>query len=148
VASKRVQRRLAGFILAAALVAQVAWGPSPIGRGFGTWASPQPARHAAIHRAMRVVPADAGVSASYDIVPHMSHRVDIYDWPEPFAKVGWGMKGSPPPRPERVDYIVLDTTARMPKTDGVFERLTGPSGDFEVVYEADSIFVAKRRVAS
>ena len=148
VADKQVRRRLALLVLAAAVVTNVAWSPGPVGRGFGTWAEPDGPRHAAIRRAMRMVPADAGVSASYDVVPHMSHRVDIYDWPEPFVTVSWGMKGSPPPDPDRVDYIVVDSTARMPKTDGVFESLTAPTGDFEVVFEEGPISLAKRKAAS
>ena len=63
---RTTRRVLAGVLLAVALVANVAWSPSPLGRQFldnGWWAGPDP-RHATVRAALRVVPDGAGVSAS------------------------------------------------------------------------------------
>src|SRR6266508_1074678 len=138
------QRFLVGLVAATSLAANVAWSPSPIGADFrsGIWASPQ-AKHASVNRALRLVPARAGVSASYSLVPHLTHRVHIYEFPNPWQVTNWGVRGENPPDPGAVDYLVLDTSLNGTQQP-LYERLTGPSGGFEVVFASDGIVVAKR----
>jgi len=138
------QRFLVGLVAATSLATNAAWSPSPIGADFhsGIWASPQ-AKHASVNRALRLVPARAGVSASYNLVPHLTHRVHIYEFPNPWQVTNWGVRGENPPDPGAVDYLVLDTSLNGTQQP-LYERLTGPSGGFEVVFASDGIVVAKR----
>jgi uncharacterized membrane protein len=140
-----MQTFLVGGILAASIVTNVAWSPSPIGREFdrGTWAKASP-RHAAIREALSVVPDDAGVSATYYLVPQLTHRVHIYEWPNPWVAAHWGVRDENPPPPSVVDYLVVDTDLLGNSSD-LFRRLTSPIGDFEPVYERSRIIVARRR---
>ncbi len=57
---------------------------------------------------MESIPDDASVSASYDFVSHLSHRITIYMFPNPFRVNLYGIddKGVHPDR--RVDYVLLD----------------------------------------
>jgi uncharacterized membrane protein len=138
------QRFLVGLVAAAALAGNVAWSPSPIGVKFhsGIWASPQP-KHAAVNEAIRRVPAGAGVAASYYLVPHLTHRVHIYEWPNPFVPTNWGVRGERPPDPASADYLVLDTALNGQNQD-LFEQLTGAQGPFRVIWQRDGIVVAAR----
>jgi uncharacterized membrane protein len=139
---------LVGAVLASALATNVAWSPSPLGHHLddGTWARHAVARHAADNAAMRLVPRSAGVAATYYLVPHLDHRVHIYEWPNPFVAANWGVVGSPPPDPSTADWLVLDRTL-LGDTQALFERLTGPGGAFRVVFDRDEVVVARRRVS-
>jgi len=138
------RRFLVGLVAATSLAANVAWSPSPIGVQYrsGIWASPQ-AKHAAVNRALGLVPAGAGVSATYDLVPHLTHRVHIYEFPNPWQVTNWGVRGENPPDPAAVDHLVLDMTLNGTQQQ-LFERLTGPAGEFQVVFASDGIVVARR----
>ena len=59
-------------------------------------------RHELIRQAMKLVPDDASVTATYGILPHLSHREQIYDWPNPLVDgVLRQRRRLPPARPER-----------------------------------------------
>jgi len=137
--------RLAAIAMAAAaVVANVAWSPSPIGREFdsGVWARRIP-RHDVFDRAVDLVPPDASVSASYYLIPHLTHREEAYEWPNPWKLVNWGLSGEDAPDPDSVDYVVLDTT--LNQEPALLAALTGPAGDYAVVLERDAVVVACRR---
>jgi uncharacterized membrane protein len=140
----RRERFLVSLVAVTALVANVAWSPSPLGVQFhsGIWAAPQ-AKHAAMNRALLLVPAGAGVAATYDLVPHLTHRVQIYEFPNPWVVTNWGVHGERPPDPATVDYLVLDTSLNGTQ-EPLFERLTGPGGQFQPVFSSDGIVVARR----
>jgi uncharacterized membrane protein len=129
-----------------AVAANVAWSPSPMGRSYdtGVW-SPRVPKHDAFDTAIEHVPADAGVSATYFLVPHLTHRREVYEWPNPWVLGNWGQSGETRPDPDTIDYIVID---RALDQEGVlFEQLTGPDGDYEIVFDESSVVVAKRRGA-
>ena len=128
----------------AAVASNVAWSPSPLGREFdsGIWAKRIP-RHDVFDRAIAMIPDDASVSATYYLVPHMTHRREIYEWPNPWQLVNWGLSGEAAPDPLSVDYVVLDQTlAQEPE---LFEQLTGPAGDFDIILDDDFVVVLERR---
>jgi hypothetical protein len=52
------------------------------------------------------IPPNASVSASYVVVPHLTHRDKIYDFPNPFKSCNWGSGKDDPPL-EYVDYLLL-----------------------------------------
>ena len=43
-----------------------------------------------LERALEVIPPDAPVAASPYLLPRLSHRVDVYSFPEPFVRIDWG----------------------------------------------------------
>src|SRR5439155_23942849 len=93
-----------------AVAANFAWSPSPVGHDYdtGIWARAQ-SRHAVVHQALRVVPSRAAVSATYYLVPHLTHRTRIFEFPNPWVVTNWGVRGEHPPRAEEVTWLVLNT---------------------------------------
>jgi uncharacterized membrane protein len=141
---RTVRRVLVGVLLAAAVVANVAWSPSPLGRQFddGWWARADP-RHATVRAALRVVPDDAGVSASYNLIPHLTHRAYAYEFPNPWRVTNWGAHGENPPDPATADYLVVDERL-LGDQRPLYERLVGPQGGYRKVFASDGIVVARR----
>jgi uncharacterized membrane protein len=139
-----VRRVLVGVLVATSVVANVAWSPSPLGRQFddGIWAPADP-RHAIVRAALRQVPRDAGVSASYNLIPHLTHRVYAYEFPNPWRVTNWGAHGENPPDPDTVDYLVVDERL-LGDQQPLYERLLGLDGGYRKVFASDGIVVAKR----
>jgi uncharacterized membrane protein len=146
VARNRTARRLlVAVLVATSLAANVAWSPSPLGRGYhhhGAWAGAEP-RHASVRAALRLVPPDAGVSASYNLVPHLTHRVYAYEFPNPWRLTNWGAHGEHPPDPDTVDYLVVDERL-LGDQRALYRRLLGPGGGYRRVFASDGIVVARR----
>ena len=95
------------WLLGCAYVSNVAWSPSPIGQA-DPWADVSP-RVASLEEALTYIPDDASVTATYQIGPHLSHREQIYDWPNPFLPHYWGNDTCDRlPDPTVVDYAILD----------------------------------------
>ena len=62
-------------------------------------------------RAIAAVPDGASVTATYQLLPHLSHRRHVYDWPNPFWAAVWGNDDCAHlPDPTTVDYVVIDKT--------------------------------------
>jgi uncharacterized membrane protein len=131
-------------LVAAALAANVAWSPSPISVHFhdGEWARPS-AEATAEEAAVRHVTDAGGVSASYTMVPHLTHRVDIYEWPNPFQTANWGIGDRNPAPRSNVEWLVLDTNLNTDMAP-LLASLTAPGGQFEVVFRLGPVIVAHR----
>jgi uncharacterized membrane protein len=134
---------LVGLVVAASVAANATWSPSPLGVKYdtGIWAKPTP-NGAVRDRAIALVPGDAGVSTVYNIVPHMTHRTHVFEWPNPWVVTNWGVPGSKPPREADVDYLVLDRSL-LGTSEPLFESLTAST--FRIVFDENGIVVAKRR---
>jgi hypothetical protein len=76
-------------------------------------------------------------------VPHLTHRVHIYEFPNPWVPTNWGANGENPPDPGTADYLVLDTNLNGTQ-QGLYDRLVGPGGSFRIVYDVQGIVVARR----
>jgi uncharacterized membrane protein len=141
---RRLLSALLGLLLVSALVGNMRLSPSPIGREYnrGIWAAAN-SRQRSAERAVHHVPAGAGVAASYSLVPHLTHRVHIYEWPNPWLVTNWGIYGEHPPDPRTVDYLVLDLTINQPDLP-LYRSLTGPDSEFRVVFAQREFVVAKR----
>ena len=136
------QRFVAGLVLACALAANVAWSPSPLSVKFhsGIWAKPA-AKHGALNAAIHLVPSGAGVAATYYVVPHLTHRSLIYEYPNPWITSNWGVADRNPADPSKVDWMVVDTTL-LGTQSKLFSELVGT--EFEVVFDRSGIVVAHR----
>lgn len=139
------------WLLTATYISNVAWSNSPIGAYSGAWARDN-LRIETLQAAVDMVPDDAVVSSSFALGPHLSHRQGSYDWPNPFYPAYWGneIPGVPDctrfPSASVVDYLVLDIDLydENPTTMALIGSLTGPAGDFEVLFDEDKVLVARR----
>ena len=142
-----------------ALVANVWWSPSPLDSGTyhsGIWvrpfSTPEPLRTPALDHMVALVPSNAGVSATYSLVPHVTHRVTAYEFPNPWWVTNWLDCGTSP-QPDRVDTLLIDTVVLDSLTNPIFglspkelfERLTDPAdGEFSVIAMEAGVVVAQR----
>lgn len=118
------------YLLAMSAIGYWLYSPAPLARGF------QPDRFIVTEHASRGedvlarVPPGASVSAQDALVPHLSHREQIYLYPR---------------RVDEVQYIALDTQSRYyPLTPDSYERdfqglLANP--DYSILAEADGYFL-------
>ena len=137
------RRFMVGLVVSAALAGNVAWSPSPISVNFhsGYWVPPHP-QDQAINEAISIVPKNAAVSATYNIDDHMTHRVLIYEYPNPWVVTNWGISLHNPPDPSKVDWIVLDTRTTGNQT-ALYETLI-IRREFKVVFSEEGIMVLQR----
>jgi uncharacterized membrane protein len=133
------------IVAVAALVANVVMSPSPLSeKNFhsGIWATDNP-RQERLREAVAMIPPDAAVSATYYLVPHLTHRAKIYEYPNPWRVANWGVAGERPHDPRVVDYIVVDWYL-LGQDATLMSQLIGPGGGFKVRYSQDGIVVAVR----
>ncbi len=133
------------LLVVSSVMANHEWSPSPLGRQFrsGIWAQPQP-KHAAINEAMKLVKGSDGVTATYYILPHLTHRQYAYEFPNPFRVANWGVNGEDPPAKSTSDVLVLDTSLNG-SDEALYESLVAADGPFHIVFERDGIVVARRK---
>ena len=131
-------------VLACALFGTLAWGPSPVGAeyGKGWWPPAEDTRLATKQAAIEAVPEGASVSASYTLVPHLTHRAEIYSFPNPWRPANWGVPGSAIRSPKRVDWIVIDRQT-LGSDQPLLDRILA-KGHFKVVLDRDDLIVARR----
>jgi Predicted membrane protein len=142
--SPQTRRVLVGVILATSVATTVAWGPSPVGAEYrkGSWPLQADARQAVNEAAIREVPANAAVSASYSFVPHLTHRVRVYEFPVPWRDVNWGVRGEHLDDPGEVQWIVVDR--RVLDSDGETLLKDLLHYEFRVRSDRDDVLVAQR----
>jgi uncharacterized membrane protein len=139
------QRRfLVGVLVACALASNVALAPSPIGAEFhsGIWLSVSPTPD--MKRAgLALIPEDAAVSASYYLVPQLTHRREIYEYPNPWSPANWGVRGEGTVDPASIDYLAIDTGLTGEHAER-YRNLTGPDGEFRVIWSEVGVEIAER----
>lgn len=135
---------LVPWVLVWAYVTNVAWSPSPLGNEYATaWVRDNPRRDA-LDEAVQRVPDDVTVAATYSLLPHLSHREQIYDWPNPFVPAYWGNDDEVRlPDPSRIEYLVVDRQHVGPQQQELFEDLID-GAPYEVLYEREDVVVARR----
>ncbi len=135
------------LVTLAALVSCILWGLAPFSRYTYPHMNPNGAQVAAINRALSNVPADAAVSAYYPYVPHLDHRLQIYQWPTPFKANYWGLykqEGQRLPFSGQVQYVVVPTFL-FGEDQAVFSSI---ASDFELVAEGGGVSVYRRIAGS
>ena len=133
------------WLIGCSYVSNVAWSPSPLNRtDFAVWSTPNP-RHDSLRRALGLIPSDASVSASYQLLPHLSHRRHIYDWPNPFWASVWGNDDCAHlPDPTTMQYVVLDKTQIGDNNMAIYNAMRVVNGPFQPVFEDDNVVLLKR----
>lgn len=142
---RAARRVLPIWLVACALVTNAMWSPSPMNSdGVKVWAGPND-RDASMEAALAAVPDDASVTATYRLVPHLTHRREVYDWPSPFKSAVWGnMDCVRLPSSTSVDYAVLDKRDISAEDLDLYLSMRKLGGPFEVVYEDDDAITMHR----
>lgn len=86
--------------------------------------------------------ADKGVAASDFLLPHLSHRKNIYLFPNPWKIHYWGAQGENPHHPNQVDFMVLNTEAVTTQNNLI--RYLTDTGIFRKIQEENDTLVFER----
>jgi hypothetical protein len=132
------------WLLVCAYVTNVAWSPSPMSANDGVWGRATD-RHDSMRAAIAMVPDDASVTATYSMGPHLSHREQIYDWPNPWVPAYWGNDDTYKlPDPSAIDYIVVDRQQVGQEQQDLLADLVAPGGEYELLFDQDDVVVGRR----
>jgi uncharacterized membrane protein len=98
--------------------------------------------------ALALVGPDAPVSAQFNLVPHLGHRVEVYEFPNPFRAVNWGLAGDehPPAALERLQYVVVQRELLGEPDRELLDRLEADPA-WERVFDREGVVVLQRREA-
>jgi len=96
--------------------------------------------------ALKYIPREAKVSASYLLVTHLTHRKEIYMFPNPFKSVLWNMwfqegKGEPPSE-GHVDYVIAARDSHD-NEDKLILRYLQSCPRYQEIYRNEPVLVLK-----
>lgn len=107
-------------------------GPWTENYSVGNFALDRLAIHDAYADALQLVGPDDVVSANYQFVPHLSHRQEIYTFPNPWISSNYGVGGMPaPPDPKRVDWLIVIPADLNQPASALLDSIL-KSGEFEI----------------
>jgi len=135
-----------GLALAASIGTALSWGVGPYSSNYqtGNWPLVAPANEAEINHALSLIPADAAVSASYHLVPHLTSRSLIFSFPNPWKPVNWGINNEHQRDPRSVQWVAVLATDLGSSDSALLKSiLTGPNA-LRTVYSADGVLIARR----
>ncbi|HKQ00685.1 MAG TPA: DUF2079 domain-containing protein [Actinomycetes bacterium] len=98
--------------------------------------------------ALALVADGAPVSAQYNLVPHLGHRVEVYEFPNPFRAVNWGLDGDehPPAALDRLRFVVVQRDLLGEQDRQLLDRLqTDPA--WRTLLDRQEVVVLERRGA-
>ena len=146
------KERLRNVVLtlcAVSVIANVVWSPSPLDHKLytgGTWTLEASPTVKTLADMVKIVPGDAAVSASYFVVPHLTHRDQIYTFPNPWIRSYYGVNDKEPPEsPAGIRYLVIDTDILSDTNNVLLKTLTGAGGPFRIIEQRNGAMLAKRR---
>ena len=98
--------------------------------------------------ALALVGPDAPVSAQFNLVPHLGHRAEVYEFPNPFRAVNWGVAGDehPPAALERLQFVVVQRELLGEPDRELLDRLQADPA-WETVLDRQGVVVLQRREA-
>lgn len=93
--------------------------------------------------ALKLIPAEANISVSYPLFPHLSHRHKIYMFPNPFKEEYWN-EGLPlPPISGHADYVAL-MLDRLSEEQKLIARFLVASSFYATVPNDSDLMILKR----
>jgi uncharacterized membrane protein len=146
-ASRR--RALLAPLLVALVVAALAmdqrFGPAPWSHD-RIVATASPADQAR-DRALAMIPAGVPVSAQFNLVAHLSHRVKIFEFPNPFRSANWGLGGDVHAAGDQEDlrYVVVDRSLLDQDQQTLLHDLQA-SPDWATRLDSSNVVLLERRV--
>jgi uncharacterized membrane protein len=143
---RRLRTVLVGLMLLMSVVGLWLWGPVPGSRDPEVWMKQPASFSQTFHEAVDLIPDNAVVSADYHFVTQVAHRVEVYEFPNPWFTRNWGSDAGNgqelPERVARVEYVLASSGAESRSRD-VLERIM-ESGEFATIFEREGILVLKR----
>ena len=136
---------LAGLVLALSLWSAYLWGPSTWSREPQAVNPTSSAYVSTLHRAEKLIPSDAAVSASAYIVPHLSHRRSIFNFPTPFHAEYWDdptQDGMRLPQAGLIEYVLVSRD-EQPEQDLVISQLSDEG--FETLIDEEGVLLLQRK---
>jgi uncharacterized membrane protein len=140
--SHRVRAALAVLMTASALLTGYAWGA--VGRNGQSIGDPNSATSVAIRDAIDVIPRNASVSAIYNAVPHLTHRVHIYEFPNPWRAVNWAdgsHTGERLPIADEIEYVVVPEEMDAEEQAIVNDLL---ASSYSIIHDLDGYVVLRK----
>jgi uncharacterized membrane protein len=138
-------RRLATMaVVGASFVTAYLWGPTPLGKHEAPISDPNSPLVASFHRANRLLPRDAVVSAHYGWLPQITHRTEAYMFPNPWRASYWGtfkQEGQRLPQADRVEYVMIPSQLD-PEPRAVLDSIRE---EFDVLYDEGGVLLLKRK---
>lgn len=145
-APRRARNIIVGFMLVMAVLGLWLWGPVPGSRDPCPWVTQTPAVLQAVDRAVDMIPKDAVVSADYHYVTRLTHRVEVYEFPNPWYTRNWGADAGNgrilPDRVARVEYVLASTTMEA-RCQAVLDEIL-QSGEFTVLLDDCGVILLRR----
>jgi len=139
-------RVAAAWLVACAVIGSQLWGLAPYSRDFriGVWRDQPRSNVAQLDRAYALVPPQAGVAASWNMVTQFTHRPVVYEYPNPWVSSNYGPTGNEVGDPATIDWVVVDRVALGTKDLDLLARLVRPGNGFEVIMDEGGVTVAHR----
>ena len=140
-----LRRFLVGLVAACALATSAAWGISPVSAHYreGFWPLQDNPRQLAMEAAVLAPGGDDSVAATYAFVPHLTHRRNIYTFPNPWQSSNWGIRGENQHDPDTVDWLIIDRTLLGADASVLLDGILA-TGDWEIQSTSDDILIAHR----
>jgi uncharacterized membrane protein len=131
-------------LVVVALVVDQRYGPAPWSHA-RIVAAASPGDQAR-RQALSMIPPDAPVSAQFNLVPHLSHRVQIYEFPNPFKTSNWGLSGDVHPSRDlqQVRDVVVDRSLLDADQQTLLRDLQA-SPDWATRLDTDNVVLLERR---
>lgn len=147
VPSKGRRQLLVAFMVLSSLVSGWYWGASQFSREPAYIGDPDTEYAMVFREAIKLIPKDAVISVNYSVVPHVAHRAEVYEFPNPWYASNWGdasQEGQRLARADRVEYVLVsrDVSADSPQRPVLAELER--SGEFKVIYEQLGIVLLRR----
>lgn len=134
---------LAILLVTVAVAMDVQFGPAP-------WSTspalgPPPRQAAAREAALALIPPDAPVSAQYHLVTHLAHRRLVYEFPNPFRAVNWGLEGDEhdEAEAEAIRYVLVEPSL-MGEADVATLDDVRRSGAWRTAFDRDGVLLLER----
>jgi uncharacterized membrane protein len=141
----RVADAAAGLLVGAAVAGSVAWGLAPWSLSFhnGTWSSHN-SQSPQLHQALRMAGPSAGISVTYFVTPHVTHRKLAYEFPNPWINANFGLNHQTLGDPAQVKWILVAKQTLGPREVDLLNELTAPGGQFKIVLDQNGVVLAER----
>ncbi|HEV8371676.1 MAG TPA: DUF2079 domain-containing protein [Actinomycetota bacterium] len=99
-------------------------------------------------QALALVDPRAPVSAQFNLLPHLAHRTEIYEFPNPFRAVNWGLPGDQHPQGvvDRLRFVVVQRDLLGDDDRALLDRLqTDPA--WRTAFDQQGVLVLERQGA-
>jgi uncharacterized membrane protein len=141
---------LAPLLVALVLVAGFSswrYGPAPWARDpVAVTAGPA---DQARRQALALVDPEAPVSAQYNLVPHLAHRAEVYEFPNPFRAVNWGLAGDEHPQRALAElrFVVVQRDLLGKEDRELLDQLQADPA-WRTALDRDGVVVLERQAAA